>query len=431
MKCIVINHSGGSPYHGPNMRWYYLGRALKSHNVETVIISSSCFHKYFSPPKFEGNEKIEFIDGLRYFWIKTRCYRKRGYSQVLNQFDFVQKALRKIADLSNENPDIVVASSPHPLVFFPAWKLAKQTGAKLIFEVRDLWPLAIQELGSFPFWHPYIVLLKKTERIAVLKSDLIVSVKPGDYEYFWNQYRLSPSRFAYVPNGFLPDQDDSELDVLNNPINKSKEKVIRIGYIGSLSTYYRLNDFINSAVYFVNNNNIEFIIVGDGEKKSELRDLAKKSGATNVKFIGQIQKKFVRNYVKSFDICFLGLEDISANHYGISCNKLFEYMEAAKPIIGSYRTKYDPITKAKCGILTNPDSPGEVVDAIKYLIKNPDIAKKMGENGRNYFLQNHDFSVVSQIYLSCFNKLLGGKNEYSSMDTSSNNWSTTFRNKYS
>ena len=126
MKCFVISHSGGSPYHGPNMRWYYLGRSLKFHGVETVIISSSYFHKYFSPPKFEGNEKIEFIDGLRYFWLKTRHYRKRGYSQVLNQFDFVRKALRKNADLSKEQPDIVVASSPHPLVFFPAWKLANK-----------------------------------------------------------------------------------------------------------------------------------------------------------------------------------------------------------------------------------------------------------------------------------------------------------------
>lgn len=407
MKCFVISHSGGSPYHGPNMRWYYLGRSLKFHGVETVIISSSYFHKYFSPPKFEGNEKIEFIDGLRYFWLKTRHYRKRGYSQVLNQFDFVRKALRKNADLSKEKPDIVVASSPHPFVFFPAWKLAKQTRARLIFEVRDLWPLVLQELGSLPSWHPYVVLLKNTERIAVSKSDLIVSVKPGDYEYFWKHYKLPPSRFAYVPNGFLPDREESDLGKLNIPIDESGKKVIRVGYIGSLSlsTYYGLCDFIISTAYFVNKGNIEFIIVGDGEKKRELIALSNKVGSSNVKFIGPVPKSSVRKYIKSFDICFLGLEDISAYWYGISCNKLFEYMEAARPIIGSYRTKYDPITEAQCGILVNPDSPEDIADAIKYLINNPDIAKKMGENGRNYFFQNHDFSVVSQIYLGLFRKL--------------------------
>ena len=92
-RILVITHAGGSPFHGPNMRWYYLGLALKPLGVDVEIVSSSSFQKYISPPRVETALETCKVGPLTYHWIRTRPYRVRGVAQVINQIELYWVAI--------------------------------------------------------------------------------------------------------------------------------------------------------------------------------------------------------------------------------------------------------------------------------------------------------------------------------------------------
>ena len=84
-KGVIVNSTGGSPYHGPNFRSYYIGKNLLKFGYDVTIIANSYFHKFYNTPLLKGTLTYEVIDGLNYIWIKTKKYQTRGFFQVLNQ----------------------------------------------------------------------------------------------------------------------------------------------------------------------------------------------------------------------------------------------------------------------------------------------------------------------------------------------------------
>lgn len=406
MRVAIFSHGGGSPYHGPNMRWYYLGQALIKLGCNVTIISSSYFHKYNKLPEVDEEVSYEDIDGIQYVWVRTRCYKNR-LAQIFNQLQFSYKSYcyASSVDLSG-NIDAVVASSPHPFVVYAAHRLAHRYKVPLIYEVRDLWPLVVRDLSGAPAWHPYMLLLKITEWFAVRKANIVASVKPGDKEYFMENYSFSEDRFFYAPNGFY-DGDEKRLDCLASAerargrggVNKDN---FVVGYVGALSTYYGIQELVEAARLLHNDREIKFRIVGGGEDLEKIRDLVRFYELENIELAGPVAKSKVEEELAGFDVCYVGLKDVSANRYGISCNKLFEYMHAGKPVVASYNTDYDPVEFAQCGITVMPGDPSGIADAISYLKCNPELCHQFGESGAKYFWGNHEFSVVAKKYHDLF-----------------------------
>ena len=203
MKNIVVfTHAGGSPLHGPNTRWYFLGTVLQSRGYRVNIVSCSFFHKYRKLPQIRYLFKQELISGVLYHWIRSTPYTGRGVLQVLNQLIYTFLSLLYIPFLCRLNISCVVASSPHPFAYIPAFILSFLTKSKLIYEVRDLWPTVLNQLNVISPSHPYSLFLKATERFAVQTSSIVVSVKQNEYQYFHSSYGLPKSRHKCVPNGF-------------------------------------------------------------------------------------------------------------------------------------------------------------------------------------------------------------------------------------
>jgi glycosyltransferase involved in cell wall biosynthesis len=375
------------------MRWYYLGQALKEHGIQVDIVSSSWFHKYINPPVVTQGLETQDIDGLKYHWIRTAPYKGRGIHQVRNQFEFVAKTLRYAGRLSRHKPDIVVASSPHPFVVYPAVSIARRTNARFFYEVRDLWPAILLELGNFGKRHPYILANKAAEAYAVKRAEKVLSVKPGDYEYFSQEYALTEDRFSYVPNGFLPDSSPSRAP---DPIEKLRQRYdIVVGYAGAVSSYYSLEDMVELADQFRDRPEVGFVVVGGGNRERAIRELSESKQLTNFHMIGKIPKQEVPATLQLFDICYVGLEDLDIHKYGISCNKIYEYMYAAKPILGSYVAGHDPIIAAGCGISVKPGNPQQLRAALLELIDSEARRIELGQKGRHFFDQTHHFSQVA------------------------------------
>lgn len=393
-RIVILTHAGGSPRHGPNMRWYFLGKALNLLDVEVEIVSSSYFHKYIEPPKISKSYEWQDVDGIKYHWISTPVYKARGLGQILNQLSFVVGCWRYLGLLVKRAPDIVIASSPHPLTVFPARALAARTGARFIYEVRDLWPQLLIELAGVSRKHPYIQLLKLAERYGVSHADFIISVKPGDFEYFSCKYNSSLDEFLYVPNGA---SDDMVNDAAPEEIEALRKKYsFLVGYVGAISAYYGLEELIKLAHLLRSRQDIGFVVIGSGDRQEALKAEAKRLGISSFHLAGPVKKKEVHATLQLFDACYVGLDDLPLHKYGISCNKIYDYMQAGRPIIGSYTAGYDPVKASGCGIVAPRGELESLKSAILELAENPELGQKMGLNGRKYFEQHHNHSMIAQ-----------------------------------
>ena len=146
----------------------------------------------------------------------------------------------------NEKPDVIIYSSPTLIGYLSAYQLAKKYNAKLFFEVRDIWPLAIIQAGGYSPKHPFIRLLQWIEDFAYRKSDKVISVLPYAVEHMVERGMIR-DKFTWIPNGIHPTELENA-----EPLNKSvvsalpKDKFI-VGYTGTFGLANNLSSFIEAA----------------------------------------------------------------------------------------------------------------------------------------------------------------------------------------
>jgi glycosyltransferase involved in cell wall biosynthesis len=280
--------------------------------------------------------------------------------------------------------------------------LQKKTNAKFVFEVHDLWPLSPMELGNIPSWHPYIMLMQKAENDAYRYCDKVVSILPCALEHMV-QHGLQPDKFVHIPNGIYVDdwEDKGNLPFEHrNIINELKEeKRFIVGYAGAHGIANSLHTLIDAAEK-CRNDNVVFILVGQGPEKRDLQMEVEKRGLGNVALLPAVNKTEVASLLELFDVCFIAWQRNKLYRFGISPNKLMDYMMAAKPIIHAVEAGNDPVKEAGCGISVPPEDPGAVADAIKKLAAMSEVEREqMGLRGREYVLNNHDYRVIARRFL--------------------------------
>jgi glycosyltransferase involved in cell wall biosynthesis len=213
----IINHYAGSPVHGMEYRHYCLAQQFRRMGWRPVILCASFHHLLTKLPE----ERTADVDGVPYVWIKACRYEKNDGRRVLNMLGFSARlALRRLRELPR--PHVVIASSPHPFAAVNGYRLAKRYGAKFIFEVRDLWPLTIPEVGGHSPRHPFVRAMAWAERLGYQRCDWTVSLLGGAKDYMV-AHGLRADKFVYVPNGI--DAETSQGNV--EPPPAEHDRIIR------------------------------------------------------------------------------------------------------------------------------------------------------------------------------------------------------------
>ncbi|MYN21268.1 glycosyltransferase, partial [Rugamonas sp. FT107W] len=104
-----------------------------------------------------------------------------------------------------DRPDLVIASSTYPADIWPARRIARLAGARLAFEVHDLWPLSPMLLGGMSRWHPFILLMQAAEDYAYRHADTVISLLPHAAAHMAAR-GMAPHKLHVVPNGVDPDE---------------------------------------------------------------------------------------------------------------------------------------------------------------------------------------------------------------------------------
>jgi glycosyltransferase involved in cell wall biosynthesis len=393
-----VNQYAGSPAHGMEFRHYELGRQLASLGHRIVIISGSYSHLFTNQPTAAGTYDIDDIGGLTYCWVRVPAYRRAmSIGRVLNMFVFAAR-LYRLPTRGLPRPDAIVVSSPSLFPILPAARWARRWQARLVFEVRDVWPLTLEELGGLSSRHPLIVLMGWFEHRAYRVADAVVSVLPSARPHL-ESHGMAPSKFSVIPNGVTPDALDPPSTSVPTEVEAAAGRyAFTVGFVGTLGSANALDALIGAARLLADEG-VGFVLVGQGSEAEHLRVLA--ADLANVAFVGPIAKVDVPAALLRFDVCYVGYHRSPLYRLGISPNKVFDYMAAARPVVLAAAAANDPVGEAGCGLTVEPDDPDALAAAIRQLrAMSPAARARLGANARDYVEREHSYASLARRYLS-------------------------------
>lgn len=413
MNILYIDHyAGGLPF-GMEFRPYYLAREWIKNGHKVRVIGGDYSHLRTANPDVKDDFQIDNIDGIEYQWVKSGKYQGNGVKRAISILRFSWKLYSYAQKFAQEfEPDLVISSSTYPLDTYGAQKIVwyanhnRRKGdmplCKYVHEGHDLWPLTLTEIGHMSNLHPFVKMLGYSERSAYSQAELVVSVLPGIYPHMLeNGFNEVTQRFLALPNGVVKEDWDRIQppdESIANDLQKIKDsgKFI-VCYLGGHSISNALDTFVEAARQ-CKFSDIAFVLIGKGIEKNRL--IEKAQGLNNIHFLPAIPKAQVPGALSYADVMYVGAKPSSLYRYGVSMNKMYDYMMAGKPIINGVDAFNDDVSDAGCGIKIMPESPEAIVEAIQTL-KNmsADERQQMGDNGREWVLNNAEYTVLAEKFM--------------------------------
>lgn len=400
MNILLINHYAGSMRHGMEFRPYYLAREWVRAGHKVQVLSASFSHLRTSQPELDGLAvRNENIDGIDYRWYHTPAYQGNGIGRVLNMLGFLRAVRRDARQVARSfKPDVVIASSTYPMDVRPARRIAQLAGARLVYEVHDLWPLSPMELGGMSRWHPFIQWVQRAENYAYRHVDAVVSLLPKTLEYMKSR-GMDAAKWHHVPNGVNEDEwnDVTSLpDEIKVSLRRLRDKGLPIvGYAGGHALSNALDTVLDAAKAM--QAEASFVMVGAGAERERLLQRVHAEHIDNVVMLSSVPKSSVPAFLEQIDIAILSWKREKLYRFGVSPNKLMDYMMARKPVVMAIEAGNDPVGDANCGRTVPPEDPAAIRHAILELSAlSPGERMAMGERGRAFVLAEHTYSVLAR-----------------------------------
>ena len=400
MNILYLNHYAGSPALGMEYRPYYLAREWVRMGNQVQMLAADFSHVRARQPR--AGDQV--IDGIAYRWYPTPPYQGNGLGRVKNIWAFLRQVWVDTPRIVRSvRPDVVIASSTYPMDIWVARRLAKQAGAKLVFEVHDLWPLSPIELSGMSRRHPFIVMCQAAEDTAYRDADVVVSMLPKVHDYMASR-GLDLKKLHIVPNGITLDEWEGEPAPLRDDVRdalagaRSTGSAV-VGYAGSMGLPNALDTLLDAAAQ-LKHQPLRFVLVGDGHEQTRLAQRVVAEGLQNVQFLPPVPKAQVARFLAGVDIAYIGWQRVPIYRFGIAPNKLMDYMMARCPVLHSVAAGNDPVAEAGAGLTVPPESASAVADGLLRLTATPAAERRaMGERGRAFVLAQHTYPVLARCFL--------------------------------
>ena len=301
--------------------------------------------------------------------------------RLFNYFSFILSSLT--AGLFLPRFDYLLTESPPLFLGISGFILSTFKHARWIFNVSDLWPESVAELGLIDRASRTYRLSSRMEGFFYRKAWLVTGQSQAIIADIHRRY---PEVLTYfLSNGINP-----ELFLEESKPGKPDE--VTVVYAGLHGLAQGLDQLIEAAVSFENIDNIRFCLIGDGPEKQNLIRMAKKNQATNVSFHNPVTKSEIPRLLNKADILVVPLKKQLT---GAIPSKLYESMAAAKPVILIAENEAARIVNgAGCGIVVKPGDVQGIVNAIKKLAEDPETRKQMGENGYQAVVKKYNYERI-------------------------------------
>ena len=404
MRLLLVNHYAGSLRHGMEFRPFYLAREWRRLGHAVLVVAASESHLRSVAPRVQGAGTHEQIDGVDYLWLRTPAYRGNGVGRVLNIAVFCLRLAARAGRLAREfRPDVVIASSTYPMDIWPARRIARIAGARLVHEVHDLWPLSPVELGGLSPRHPFIRVCQAAEDTACRDADVVVSMLPRVHEHL-RARGLDLRKLHIVPNGVLVDEWSEPAAPLDAALAAHIDAARAEGrtvvvYAGAHGIANALDSLLDAAA-LLRDEPFAFVLVGDGAERTRLAARVAAEGLARVRLFEPIAKGQIPSLLARADIAYVGLQRVPIFRFGIAPNKLMDYMMSGCAVLCAIEAGNDPVSDAGCGITVQPESAPAIADGLRRLAAlAPAERAAMGARGRDYVRRHHDWPVLARRFV--------------------------------
>lgn len=392
----ILNHYAGNMLFDKGGRHYWFAKYLRREGYEPVVFCANTKHgikERWIETEDLWTEKIAEEINTPFVYVQSCLYGGNGKQRIINMTGFyknVKKAAKEYAKLHGK-PDIIYASSVHPLTLVAGIQLAKKYGVKCICEVRDLWPEAIVAYSkritknSLPAKAMYA-----GEKWIYKKADAVIYTQEGgpDYvcEHGWDKAHGGPidrTKLFHINNGVDLEAFDANLaqypyadEDLDNP------ELFKVVYAGAIRRINNLG-LILDAAKLITNPAIKLLIFGSGDEMETLKARVENEKISNVVFKGRVNKQFIPSVDSKSDLNLVHWEMNPLLRVGESYNKAFEYFAAGKPVFYTVRPGYSIVEKYHCGRLTDGFEPKDIAAGIQAMAEMTDKEKaEMAANAR-------------------------------------------------
>lgn len=290
---------------------------------------------------------------------------------------------------SNARPDVIYARLSE-FTFSPLI-ISRRFGIPYVVEINGLM-LEEMEVANRSKWR--VIIAKLSERSNYKHAKKIVAVNQAIKESIKKKYGIPDEKIVIIENGantdlFKPMIQEQAREELN-----LNENYNYVGFTGSFAPWHGLDDLIKSAPMILKEvENTKFLLVGNGRRNKRFIQMINDLNLTdNFIFINRVPYEEVPKYVNAFDVCVI----LKKKNISGSPLKLWEYMACGKPVIATNTQDFKALEEHNAGILVDPEKTEEVANAIITLLKNKELREEMGNNGREYVVENRSWEAVAR-----------------------------------
>lgn len=384
MRVLYIHQYFVSRKGRSGTRSYEFGRYLVERGHKVTIVTSGLANAEFPVGTNEQSHEYE-IDGIRIVAIRAGYNDPLtgtalpGWRRMLKFHDFARLAVRVARNL--DRPDVVFATHTPLAVGSAGLKLGRLFSVPFVFEVRDLWPEALVNVGALT--NPAIIWwMKRVARRLYHNASHIVALSPGMKKQI-ETYKVSGKKITVIPNSSDLDLFDPNIDGMPSREKLGLENRFAAIYFGAMGIANGLEYIIHAAKNLSDrgNDRIVFVLYGSGGEKMRLQELADSYKLTNVLFYPAVPKEEIARIVSGCDACLTIFR--AAREQTWSPNKLFDALAAGKPIlINISGWLSDTLVQNQCGQYVDPLRPEALADALVELSLHPTLCRQMGANAR-------------------------------------------------
>lgn len=336
MTIWVINHYAGGPGIGTGWRHWELCRRWQGAGCRVRVFAASTEIGGKQGPCREGSRSIE---GVPFEFVRVPSYSGNGAGRMLNMLAFatgLHRVARRVQLTEAEFPGVVISSSPHPLSWPPACRIARSGNAAFVPEVRDAWPESLTDLSGLSRLHPFALLCKRLARSAFDRADAVMSSLPHIADHV-SAHSHRKCRVISAANGVdVGHQQQTPLpDDLQRVLDSAERHHQRVVvYAGAMGIPNALDQLVDAVALLPKSasQKLTLLMIGAGSEHLRLKHISATRGL-GLQFVGAQPQPVVTTALRRCHAAFIGWLDRPVYRFGLSPQKLPMMLASGLPIV--------------------------------------------------------------------------------------------------
>jgi glycosyltransferase involved in cell wall biosynthesis len=406
VKLLILTQYYPPETGAPQNRLYALAQRLKANGVEVEVLTAMPnYPKMEIFEAYRGKRYIrEEVDGIAVH--RTRIYVKKSagiFHRLLNYFSFVWTSFwtgwRRLPHF-----DFIMVESPPLFLGKSAWLLCKLKGARMVFNVSDLWPESAEKLGLVTNRF-FLKMATWLEEFLYRNAALITGQTQGIVQNISS--RFPQKKVHWLPNGVEPERFNiSEIDHSWRQRMGYADDDLLLLYAGIIGHAQGLEVILKAAKRLQRCPSVRFILLGDGPVKEHLMALKVELALENVDFLAPVGKDEIPAIVQAIDMAVVPLKKLPLFEGAIP-SKIFENLALKKPLLlgvnGEAKALF--IDEARAGLHFEPEDDAALAAQVERVLHGEVSLDEMGVRGRSYVMEKFNRNQIADSFLNVLETL--------------------------